>query len=582
MSHNGDSESGVTPQANDTDYDVLVVGSGFGGSVAALRLVEKGYTVRVLEAGKRYSDAQLPETSWDLKKFLWAPALGMYGIQRVHLLKDVMILAGAGVGGGSLNYANTLYKPGEAFFADQQWTHITDWDEELTPHYDQASRMLGVVHNPSMTPSDHMIKEVAEDMGVGHTFRLTPVGVFFGEKTGGEGAPGQTVADPYFGGKGPQRTACDECGSCMTGCRKGSKNTLVKNYLALAEQAGVEISDMSTVTGLKENPDRSWTVNVSTTGQRGNTSTITASHVVLAAGSWGTQKLLHYQTFEGKLPRMSSTLGRLSRTNSESILGANRRTYDPENDYSQGVAITSSFFPDDNTHIEPVRYGVGSNAIGLLQTLLTEGGKKSPRIAQLVTDIATRPHVLAQLVNLRQWSQRTIIMLVMQNHENSLVTFVKKVGPFKFISSRQGHGKPSPKWIPVGNEATRRIAAKIDGIAGGTIGELFGMPLTAHYIGGCVLSDSVDTGVIDPYHRVWNYPTLHVTDGSAVPANLGVNPSLTITAMAERAYSLWPNKGSEDTRPDQSQPYQKLTPVAPDQPIVPQNAPGALKWAHQR
>ncbi|WP_143531347.1 GMC family oxidoreductase N-terminal domain-containing protein, partial [Rhodococcus erythropolis] len=296
-----------------TDYDVLIVGSGFGGSVSALRLVEKGYKVGVIEAGRRYADEDFAKTSWDLKKFLWAPKLGCFGIQRVHLLRDCLILAGAGVGGGSLNYANTLYQPPEPFFQDKQWAHITDWRSELTPYYEQAQKMLGVVQNPHMTPADEIMKSVADDMGVGDTFIQTPVGVYFGE-------PGKKAKDPYFGGVGPERTGCIECGECMTGCRHGAKNTLLKNYLGLAETAGAEIIPMTTVSGLREARDGSWDVFTERTGAFGrkNRRTYTAANVILAAGTWGTQHLLFDMKDTGALPKLSDKLGELTRTNSES------------------------------------------------------------------------------------------------------------------------------------------------------------------------------------------------------------------------------------------------------------------------
>lgn len=564
-----------------TDTDVLVVGSGFGGSVSALRLTEKGYAVTVVEAGRRFADADFAKTSWRLNKFVWAPKLGLFGLQRVHMLNDVLVMAGAGVGGGSLNYANTLYKPNPPFFNDEQWAHITDWDSELSPFYDQGRRMLGVVTNPTHTHSDTVMKEVARDMGAEDTFVYTPVGVYFGEKTGGQGAPGETVPDPFFGGVGPDRTACIECGECMTGCRHGAKNTLVKNYLGLAERAGARILDRTTVSGLREREDGSWEVTVERTGawsKRGKrATTITAKQVIVAAGTWGTQHLLHYAKDDGSLPRMSSALGKLTRTNSESILGAAGDKYIPERDFSEGVAITSSFHPTPDTHIEPVRYGKGSNAIAALQTLLTDGSDTVPRWLLFLLEVLRRPTSALKLMNYRKWSQRTVIVLVMQNLDNSLQTFVKRFGPFRYVSSRQGHGEPNPTWIPKGNEATRRIADKIDGIAGGTVGDLFNMPMTAHFLGGCPISDSPERGVVDPYHRVWNYPTMHVVDGSAISANLGVNPALTITAQAERAMSLWPNKGEADPRPAQGQAYVRIQPVPPKSPFVPEAAPGALR-----
>ncbi|WP_026919421.1 FAD-dependent oxidoreductase [Gordonia shandongensis] len=564
-----------------TDFDVLIIGSGFGGSVSALRLVEKGYRVGVIEAGRRFEDDQFAKTSWRLRKFVWAPKLGLMGIQRVHMLKDVMILAGAGVGGGSLNYANTLYKPPTPFFTDPQWNHITDWEAELTPHYEQARRMLGVVTNPTFTNSDRIMKEVADEMGVGDTFTSTPVGVFFGAKTGGTGEPGQKVPDPYFGGAGPERTACTECGACMTGCRVGAKNTLMKNYLGLAERNGATIIDRTTVDRLDQRGDGTWEVSTHRSSAWGPLGArrrrYTADQVIVAAGTFNTQKLMH-RAKETTLPRVSDAMGVLTRTNSESILGAQARSYDPERDFSEGVAITSSFHPTSNTHIEPVRYGKGSNAMAYLQTMLTDGGSRLNRFGQLLAQIARNPMMLVRLLLVRKWSERTVIALVMQNNNNSLTTFVRKRGPFRYVTSRQGIGDPNPTWIPEGNEATRRIAAKLPrGLAGGTWGDIVNMPLTAHYLGGCVISDDPDRGVIDPYHRVWNYPTLHITDGAAITANLGVNPSLSISAQAERAIALWPNKGETDPRPAQGEAYVRLDPVAPSAPVVPADAPGALR-----
>ncbi len=563
------------------DYDVLIIGSGFGGSVTALRLTEKGYRVGVLEAGRRFNDEDFAKTSWNLRKFLWAPKLGMYGIQRIHLLRNVMILAGAGVGGGSLNYANTLYVPPEPFFNDPQWKDITDWRAELMPHYDQAQRMLGVVKNPTFTDADRVMKEVADDMGVGDTFVATPVGVFFGPD--GEKAPGKTVPDPYFGGAGPARTGCIECGSCMTGCRYGAKNTLVKNYLGLAERAGAEVIPLTTVTTFEQRSDGLWKVRTARTGLLPRKRrTYTASHVVLAAGTYGTQKLLFKMRDRGKLPKLSDKLGVLTRTNSESIVGAGRFSVSPDLDLTHGVAITSSIHPTADTHVEPVRYGKGSNAMGLLQTLMTDGagpqGTDVPRWKQFLQQAGEDPRAMIRLLNPRRWSERTMIALVMQHLDNSITTFTRrtKLG-FRRLDSKQGHGEPNPSWIPAGNEVTRRIAKKIDGVAGGTWGELFNIPLTAHFLGGAAIGDSPEHGVIDPYQRVYGYPTLSVHDGASVSANLGVNPSLSITAQAERAVALWPNKGEADQRPAQGQPYKRLAPIPPEHPVVPADAPAALR-----
>ncbi|HJC86169.1 MAG: GMC oxidoreductase [Candidatus Corynebacterium faecigallinarum] len=570
-----------------THYDVLTIGSGFGGSVTALRLTEKGYRVGVIEAGRRFADHEFAKNSWHLKDFLWAPKLGFYGIQRVHLLKDAMILAGAGVGGGSLNYANTLYKPGDNYFRSRAWDHITDWEDELTPYYDQARKMLGVVTNPTVTPADKLSKQVAEEMGVGDTFRMTPVGVFFGKKAGLEGEEGETVADPYFGGVGPDRTACTECGECMTGCRHGAKNTLLKNYLYLAEKAGAKVHDRSTVTAIRKlgaDDEPGWEITVERTGPilgRKKTSTFTSDYLIMAAGTWGTQNLLHREKEDGTLPQLSDHLGQLTRTNSEALLGVGLWKKEPEYDFHKGVAITSSYWPAPDTHIEPVRYGLKSNAMGLLQTLNTDGDTRWPRWVEFLRLLVKNPLAIKLVLDLRGWSERTMINLVMQARDNSLTTNLKKIGPLRWLTSRQGEGEPNPSWIPEGNEATRRGAAHFDkAVAGGVWPEVFNIPLTAHFLGGCTISDSPETGVVDPYHRVWGYPSMFVTDGSSITANPGVNPSLSITANAERAAALWPNKGQVDPRPDQATTlagYQRVTPVRPEHPVVPDEAPAALR-----
>ncbi|WP_110206480.1 FAD-dependent oxidoreductase [Nocardioides daejeonensis] len=562
------------------DYDVLVVGSGFGGSVTALRLTEKGYRVGVLEAGRRFADDEFAATSWDVKRFLWAPALGCYGIQRIRVLKNVVVLAGAGVGGGSLVYANTLYEPQtDAFYNDRQWADITDWKSELAPHYDQAKRMLGVNLNPTETEADKVVRKVAERMGVGDTFHYAPVGVFFGRD--GAKEPGVEVDDPFFGGAGPRRTGCHECGECMTGCRHGAKNTLVKNYLYLAERAGAEVRALTTVTEIVPRAAGGYDVHVATTGKRGrrHRQVLSAEQVVLAAGTWGTQELLHRMKRAGRLPHVSDRLGHLTRTNSESICTANTKLRRrKENDFHRGVAITGSMHPDEVTHIEPVRYGQGSNLMALMTTVMTDGGGRMPRALRWLWQIVRHPgNFLALYLGLKDWSNRSIIALVMQTYDNSITVKPKRTwrGRVK-LTSTQGHGEPNPTWIPKANEATRLMAEEIGGAAYGGVGEIFDIPMTAHFLGGAPIGSDPERGVIDGYHRVFGHPGLHVVDGAAISANLGVNPSLTITAQAERAMSLWPNKGEADQRPPVGATYVPVERVAPAVPVVPAGAPAAL------
>lgn len=553
------------------DFDVVIVGSGFGGSVAALRLTEKGYKVAVLEAGRRFTERDFPKTSWRLSRFLFMPRLGLRGIQRIHALPDVLVLAGAGVGGGSLVYANTLYQPPDTYFQDPQWRHITDWKSELLPWYDQASRMLGVAENPHFSPSDKAMKDVAEEMGVGHTFKMAPLGVHFGK------GPGIIEKDPYFGGVGPDRHGCQQCGACMTGCRFNAKNTLPKNYLGLAESAGAKVFPEHTVESLEELPNGGWKITArKSSAWFGGKRVFTAGDVVVAAGTYNTQKLLHKMKDSKKLPKLSKALGKLSRTNSESLVGA-VMPHGGEIDFSNGAAITSSFFPDENTHVEPVRYGKGSNFMGLLQTVMTDGHSARSRRRQWLKTLITKPAMIAKILDVRRWSERTVIALVMQNVDSSIAVRGKR-GIFGWrLTSKNDSEHPNATYIPAANEVVRRIAKNYGGTPGGHIGDLVSAPFTAHFVGGCVISDDPNKGVIDPYHRVWNYPTLHVVDGASLTANLGVNPSLTITAQAERAFSFWPNKGESDPRPTQGSAYKRINPVKPNSPFVPEGAYGALR-----
>jgi cholesterol oxidase len=560
-------------------YDVLVVGSGFGGSVTALRLTEKGYKVGVLEAGARFSDADFPSNSWDARRYLFAPAAGCYGIMRLEVIKDCLIAAGAGVGGGSLVYANTLYEPLDPFYDDPAWSAITDWKAELAPYYAQAKRMLGVTTYPGTTPADRVMKQVADQMGVGDTYHPTPVGVLFGSPGEPGGSP---VEDPFFGGAGPARRTCTNCGECMTGCRHNAKNTLVKNYLHLAEKNGAVVHPLTTVTRVRPRPGGGYEVTArwskAKLSRRTAVKTFTADQVVFSAAALGTQKLLHALKADGHLPHISDRLGELTRTNSEAILGA--MSADRGVDYSEGVAITSSFHPDAVTHVEPVRYGHGSNFISLLQTVLVPGGEGVRR--RWALELAKMLPQLHRFYDVSHWSERTVIALVMQAMDNSITVFPKRTPWGWRLSSRQGHGAPNPTWIPLGHETVTRMAEVMSTEAGAAlpgmpVTEPFGKPATAHFIGGCTIGDSAETGVIDAWQRLYGHPGLHVVDGSAISANLGVNPSLTITAQAERAMAFWPNKGDADPRPPLGAAYVSVSPVEPRSPAVPSSAPAALR-----
>jgi cholesterol oxidase len=531
-------------------FDVIVIGSGFGGSVSALRLTEKGYTVGVVEAGRHWDTADFPRTNWDVRKSLWFPKLGMKGIQRISLLRDVMVLSGAGVGGGSLVYANTLYEPLAPFYVDPQWGGISDWRAELAPHFTTAKRMLGVVENPLDTPADAVMRSVARSMGVPETYHPTPVGVFFGE-------PGVEVDDPYFDGVGPRRTGCVSCGNCMVGCRFNAKNTLDKNYLYFAQRSGAQVFAEHTVVDLERSGDE-WLVTTQRSGAWFNkgTRTFRAGQVVFSAGALGTTRLLLELAEKGRLLGLSPRIGYQTRTNSEALVGAVARSRDV--DYSEGIAITSSFHPDAETHIEPVRYGKGSNALGLLATILVDGVPGVPRQLRFLRQTVRHPIAFLRSLSVWHWSERGIILLVMQSRDNSL-RMLRKKGRFRTrLTTEQGSGEPNPTYIPQANEAARLAAIEMGGSPGSTLNEvLFDTPTTAHILGGAPIGADRDHGVIDGYHRVFGCEGLHVIDGAAIGANLGVNPSLTITAMAERAVSMWPNAGERDERPPMAEARQR-------------------------
>jgi cholesterol oxidase len=546
------------------DFDVVVIGSGFGGSVAALRLSEKGYKVLVVEAGARFEDKDFAKNSFNLKKFLFFPKLGLKGIQRIDLLKNVLVMSGAGVGGGSLVYANTLYRPPQKFFTTGSWKDIANWRELLQPYYDQAERMLGVELNKYFSPADEALRQASDRLGFGDSFQMAPVGIHFGE-------PGKKVSDPYFGGQGPERTGCINCGECMTGCRHGAKNTLVKNYLYLAEKLGTEVWPLTKVVDIVQQEGGYKLTFIRSDKLFTKKQELFVPEVIVAAGALGTAKLLHSVRAKGHLSGISSKLGELSRTNSESLLGVVAKGKDV--DFSSGSAITSSVFPDADTHIEPVRYGKGSGFMGLLQSVVASGPKgQAPNIFRLLWVTLKNLPKLPNFYNLRSWPERTLILLVMQSRDNSLTTYWKRR-----LTSRQGHGEPNPAWVPMGHTVAREIAKDVNGTPGAVIGEPFGIPLTAHFLGGAVIGKDADHGVVDGYLRAFGQPGLHIVDGSALSANPGVNPSLSITALAEWAMAHWPNKGDLDPRPALGGQFKVIEPVKPIRPAVPEIAPGALR-----
>jgi cholesterol oxidase len=529
------------------DCDWLVIGSGFGGSVSALRLSEKGHRVEVLECGRRFGDDDFAKNTWDARRYWWMPKLGFKGIFRLSTFKDVSVVSGCGVGGGSLGYANTLYRAREAFYGDPQWRSLAeDWKAELAPHYDEAERMLGVVDVTVDDPADQLLHAFGEHIGVEKSYAKTRVGVYFGE-------PGVTVDDPFFGGEGPPRTGCQFIGRCMVGCPVGAKNTLEKNYLWFAERNGVRIRPERTVTDIRP-------LGPAGTGRDGyeivhersgawlrkDRQTVRARGVVVAAGALGTNRLLQTCKRNGSLS-VSDRLGELVRTNSEAILAVTLP--DDKVDITKRVAISGSIYPDPDTHIETVSYGRDGDSISLLYTLLVGDGTKVTRPLKWLAAMLRHPVKALKVLWPFGWSRRTIILLVMQTLDNAIALRPRRTlfGGLR-LQTEQDPEKPNPTFIPVANQAAEWIAQRTGGIAQSSITEaLMNIPTTAHILGGAVIAGSPESGVVDPRQRLFGYENLLVCDGSVVPANVGVNPSLTITALAERAMTFvedsaaWPS-----------------------------------------
>ena len=522
------------------DYDWLIVGSGFGGSVSALRLTEKGYRVAVLEAGRRHADHEYATSTWNLRRFLWAPSLGLRGIFRLTPFKDIFIASGAAVGGGSAVYANTLYRAKPAFFENPQWKGLADWASELRPHYEAAERMLGVQTVPFGTDGQDLLKAVAGHFGVGATFTRTPVGVFFGKA-------GEEVPDPYFGGEGPARTGCTRCGACMVGCRVGAKNTLLKNYLWFAEKQGATVLAEHAVVDVRPIGAADGGDGYAVTTERPGAwffrrrRTFTARGVVFAGGALGTGELLATLKHGGSLPNISDRLGELVRTNSESILAVTL----PDDRLKPwaDVAISASIHPDPDTHIEFCTYGKGGDFMTFLLAPLTGNGTRLTRPLMLLREIARHPLRFVRGRWPFGWSKRTLIVLVMQSSDNAMAFRARRrwLGRGWAIGTEQDPEKPNPTFIAKANGAAEFLAGHTGGIAhSGVLEATMNIPTTAHILGGAVIGADASRGVVDRDHRVFGYRNMLVCDGAAMPGNPGVNPSLTITALAERAMAQVP------------------------------------------
>jgi cholesterol oxidase len=519
-------------------YDYIIIGSGFGGSVSALRLAEKGYQILVVEKGKRYRSEDFPPTNWNLSKSLWIPQLGLYGIWALSLLKHIFVLHGTGVGGGSLNYCNQLLVPPDEVFDKPEWGS-GDWKTKLAPFYELAKHMLGANPSPTVGKADEILAEIGREIRGEDTFHLNDVGVFFGE-------PDNTVPDPYFNGDGPERTGCTFCGACMIGCPIGGKNTLDKNYLHLAEhQYDVEILPETEVTGVRPMDDGYEVLTRKSTGVRHPKRSFRASGVVFSGGVMGSVRLLLDCKSRGWLPNLSPQLGNYVRTNSEALVGVTAN--DKNADYSDQVSITSGIYPDENTHVEVVRFNKGSDLMGLLTAPLTDGGGRIPRVVRFLGNVIEHPWAFLRTLWPFGWGARTPILLVMQTLENHIRFDFKRrwwrLGK-RTMNSRLAPGaKRIPSYIPIANEIARRMGKRINGQPLSSWPEvLFDIPTTAHILGGAVMGETAEEGVVDFRGEVHGYPNLYVVDGSNVPVNLGVNPALTIATLAEYLMSQIPRK----------------------------------------
>jgi cholesterol oxidase len=515
-------------------YDYIIIGSGFGGSVSALRLSEKGYKVLVIEKGKWYKSTDFAKTNWHLRKWLWIPALRFFGIMKMSFFRHILILSGTGVGGGSLVYANTLPIPKKAFYTSGSWAGLADWETELKPYYQTALKMLGATKNPRLYDGDIALKQLAKDLGRPDQFEHPQVSVYFGNK-------GQTVKDPYFDGKGPDRTGCEFCGGCMTGCRHNAKNTLDKNYLHLAQQLGAkiiaeqEVYDVLPIDGKDGKKGYSIFVKSSTKTFK-KKQYYTAKGVIFSGGVLGTVKLL-LKLKKKSLPHLSDTLADAIRTNNETLVSVS--TLDKDKDFSKGVAIGSLLHTDENSHLEIVRYSYGSGFWKLFHLPYATGNKALVRILKMLKAVLKSPLSYLKIYT-RSWSKHTVVLLFMQSIDSTL-KFKRTV--FGTMKSAVSTGvKPSAN-IKESIALTRKYAKIVNGKPTSlAIESLAGIPNTAHILGGAVMGKNDAEAVINKNNEVFNYNNMFIIDGSMISANPGVNPSLSITAIAEHAMAQIPNK----------------------------------------
>ncbi len=509
------------------DYDYIIIGSGFGGSVSALRLSEKGYRVLVLEKGKELKAPDFPKTNWNLKRWMWLPLLRFFGFFKLTFFRHITILSGVGVGGGSLVYANTLPIPKDDFFTTGTWAGLADWKNELMPFYNQAKKMLGAVPNPRKETGDLALEKLARQIGKPDEFELADVAVFFGDAK-------QTVADPFFDGKGPERSGCTFCGGCMTGCRYDGKNTLDKNYLYLARRLGARVQAESEVYDVRpigaadgsEGYEVFWRRSVSLFKKKGR---LTAKGIVFAGGVLGTVPLL-LKLKRDSLPNLSEKVGSSVRTNSESLIGIT--TFDKNIAFSDGVAIGSILHTDAHSHLEPVRYASGSGFWRLMLAPMVSGRNVLVRLGKLFWDLLRHPLQNIRLALVWDFAKRTQILLFMQTI-NSTLRF--KRGLFGMRSTMENGPAPTA-FIPEAQTLAKKYAALVNAKPVTLITEtIAGIPTTAHILGGCVMGENAEQGVIDSKNRVFGYQNMLVCDGSAISANPGVNPSLSITALSEHA-----------------------------------------------